>query len=48
MCCSGSFVQVRPFGRRCNDLLGYEEDVFFRESFVSNLLGLEGLLLWYK
>lgn len=41
--CSGSFIQVRPFGRQRNDLLGYEENVFFWGSFVSNLPGLEGL-----
>lgn len=43
VCCSGSFVQVTCFGRQRNDLLGYEENVFFWESFVSNLPGLEGL-----
>lgn len=42
VCCSGGFVQVTPFRRL---LLGYEQDVFFCESFVSNLPGLEGLLL---
>ena len=42
VCCSGGLVQVAPFGRQ---LLGHEQDVFFCDSFVSNLLGLEGLLL---
>lgn len=42
VCCSGDFVQITPFRRL---LLGYKQDVFFCESFVSNLLGLEGLLL---
>ena len=42
VCCSAGFVQVTPFRRL---LLGYEQDVFFCESFVSNLPDLEGLLL---
>ena len=33
VCCSGGFAQVAAFGRQ---LLHYEQDVFFCESFVSN------------
>ena len=40
-CC---FVQVRPLRWQRNDLLGYEEDVLFWESFVSNFPDF--ILLW--
>lgn len=46
VCGRGGFVQVGPFGREHKDLLGYEEDVFFCDAFVSNLPGLGGLLQW--
>lgn len=46
VCGRGGFVQVGPFGREHKGLLGYEEDVFFCDAFVSNLPGLGGLLQW--